>query len=288
MTYAPATLTALASYWTAQGGVNLGVVGDTAHQAKGTSYHLGRDQLAPGAYSAQTARDVAGLSNAASAIDLGRLDGTLANLQHFSRWLVRQCQANATGTRDIREIIYSPDGTIVLRYDRERGYDSAPRPGEASDTHRTHTHISAYRDSEYRDKRPIFRPYFEDDTVTTITILPWGGVYVIPANTTVTGFTLTATGAIGERKTWAARPDTSSAHYDADMTTTSTRGGPFLRCTDGFFAGFYIPASQVVEKPLQPPAPDCTAEAEAALALGKVEGAAAERARWTAWLATAP
>src|SRR3989337_3473133 len=82
--YNPASLRALGAFWTGQGGVNLGVVGDTAHAAKGYSYHLGADQLAATAYSTKTARDRAGLSNAASAIDLGRLGGTLPDLPQFT------------------------------------------------------------------------------------------------------------------------------------------------------------------------------------------------------------
>ncbi len=160
MTYNPATLRALGALWTSNGGINLGVVGDTAHAAKGYSYHLGADQLAATAYSSATARDKAGLTNAASAIDLGRLDGSLANLRAFSRWLVGRGQRNESGTSDIREVIYTPDGKVVLRWDRERGYAAAPRAGEADDSHLTHTHISFYRDSEARDKRPVFAPYF--------------------------------------------------------------------------------------------------------------------------------
>ena len=160
MTYNPASLRALGAFWTAQGGVNLGVVGDTAHAAKGYSYHLGADQLAVNAYSAQTTRDKAGLSNAASAIDLGRLGGTLSGLRKFSAWLVVQGQKNEPGTADVREIIYTVDGKTVLRWDRERGYVSPPRAGEADDSHLTHTHISFYRDAEARDKRPVFAPYF--------------------------------------------------------------------------------------------------------------------------------
>ena len=62
---------------------------------------------------------------------------------------------------DVREIIYSPDGQRVLRWDRERGASSMPRPGEADASHLTHTHVSFYRDSEHRDKVPLFAPYFE-------------------------------------------------------------------------------------------------------------------------------
>lgn len=160
MTYTPGTLYALGQYWTSQGGKNLGIVGDTAHQAKGVSYHLGKDKLSDTAYSARTARDVSGLTNAASAIDLGRLDGRIVKLRKFSVWLVEQAQALAPGTRDIREIIYSPDGKVVLRWDRERGHQSAPQRGEADNSHLTHTHVSYYRDSEYRSKLLVFKPYF--------------------------------------------------------------------------------------------------------------------------------
>lgn len=166
MTYAPASIKALASFWVAQGGVNLGIVGDLAHQAKGYSYHLGKDQLASGAYSARTTRDLAGLTNAASAIDLGRLDGSLVNLRAFSSWLVGRCRTNAPGTYDVREIIYAAvvRGTaIVMRWDRERGYASLPQTGEADDSHLTHTHVSFYRDSELRPKVGLFSPYFEED-----------------------------------------------------------------------------------------------------------------------------
>jgi len=172
VTYNPATLQALGRYWTGQGGVNLGVVGDVDHQNKGTSYHLGADKLAPTAYSARTARDRAGLTNAASAIDLGKLEGTLANLRAFSTWLVGQARANAPGTYDMREIIYTPDGKVVLRWDRERGHASAPRPGEADASHLTHSHISWYRDAERRDHTTAFRPYFEEAPVRSFVILP--------------------------------------------------------------------------------------------------------------------
>ena len=175
MTYNPATLRDLGAYWTAQGGVNLGVVGNAAHTY---GYHLGKDRLKTGDYSIQTTRDKAGLTDAASAIDLGRLDGSLPALYRFSRWLVARCRENAPGTRDFREVIYSPDGVKVLRWDRQRGYASAPRPGEADASHITHTHISFYRDSEKRDKRPVFAPYFavapqpEDDMPVISTYIP--------------------------------------------------------------------------------------------------------------------
>lgn len=185
MTYAPASLRTLASYWKEQGGVNLGIVGDAGHAAKGYSYHLGRDQLAVSAYSRQTARDKAGLSEAASAIDIGRLDGTLVRLRTFSLWLVGEGRRNAHGTVDIREIIYSPDGKVVLRWDRERGYASAPRPGEADNSHLTHTHISYYRDSEARDKVEVFRGFFEQESTVKVYRVPNTSSAIWPAGTPI-------------------------------------------------------------------------------------------------------
>lgn len=162
MSYSPPTLNALVTYWKSKGGVNLGVVGDTSHVNRGVSYHLGADHLVATAYSRKTARDKAGLTNAASAMDLGRLDGTLTALRSFSVWLVDQARHNQPGTSDMREIIYTADGKTVLRWDRERGYASLPKGGEADNTHLTHTHVSWYRDAEKRDHTTAFRPYFGD------------------------------------------------------------------------------------------------------------------------------
>lgn len=132
----------------------VGIVGDADHVGGGTSYHLGEDDLKSTAYSIRTARDKAGLSDAASAVDVGefRVTTELGTFTHrsFAIWLVKQCQANAPDTRDVREVIYSPDGKTVLRYDRERGYASGAQPGEADDSHLFHDHISMYRDAEFR------------------------------------------------------------------------------------------------------------------------------------------
>jgi hypothetical protein len=162
-TFAPQTLRDLAALWVGHGGVNLGIVGDTAHATKGVSYHLGRSQLISTAYSIQTARDKAGLTDAASAIDLGKLDGSYAKLRAFSDWLARRCVKNEPGTGDIREVIYSPDGTRVLGF--KDGIDYLI-PDYGDDSHLTHTHISWYRDSEKRDKRPVFATYWLPDTST--------------------------------------------------------------------------------------------------------------------------
>lgn len=172
MTFAPPTLVALGKYLVTQGCVNLGIVGDTAHQQKGVSYHLGADQLIAGASSARLPRDVAGLSNAASAIDIGKVDGSLAGLQTLSSWLSRECVNRALDTLDVRELIYSPDGVKVFRYDEptHQVYESKFVDGRWTQgdlSHRTHSHVSFFRDSEFRDHTQVFRRYFEEEEVIT-------------------------------------------------------------------------------------------------------------------------
>jgi hypothetical protein len=167
MTFAPKPLTDLATFVVKHGAVNLGVVGDTKHVAKGFSYHLGSDDLQTNASSAELPRDKAGLSKAASAIDIGKVGGNLAGLQTMSKWLVAECLAGAPDTHDIREIIFSADGAIVSRWDGKDGSPGIVRtgPSQGDDTHRSHTHISFFRDSESRDKISLFRRYFEEGNV---------------------------------------------------------------------------------------------------------------------------
>lgn len=148
----------------------VGIVGDTAHAAKGTSYHLGKDQLTSTAYSRRTARDKAGLSNAASAEDVGYFKVTTAkgtfDLKHYTKWLFAECRKSAPDTLDLREVIGTVDGKTVLRWDAERGRDSAPRSGEADSSHLTHTHKAWYRDSEFRAKTPLDERYLREIGVT--------------------------------------------------------------------------------------------------------------------------
>ena len=160
MTYAPPPLVALGRWLVAHGAVNLGVVGDVAHQAKGVSYHLGADKLTTTAYSRVLPRDKAGLTNAASAIDIGKVGGTLVGLRDLSVWLVKQCQAGKCP--DIREVIHSPDGKTVWRWDSV-GNALRTGPGQGDNSHLTHTHVSFWRDSEKRDKVAYFRPNFEKE-----------------------------------------------------------------------------------------------------------------------------
>lgn len=181
-TFAPEALLDLQTYLAGQPGLSkgkLGIVGDADHVAAGYSYHLGKSQLNPGAYSAKTARDKAGLSDAASAMDIGNHK----DLRGLSEWLVDQCRVNAPGTSDIREVIYSDDGVRVLRWDRERGYKSEPREGEADDTHLWHTHLSTYRDSEFRDKTVMFRPYYEEKAVRSFNLIDGPAADVVVKDT---------------------------------------------------------------------------------------------------------
>ena len=169
MSYSPPSIAALARLWTGEGGVNLGVVGNAAHTY---GYHLGRDRIygrgGQGArdYSVRTARDRAGLTDAAMALDLGRLHGSLTPLRAFSVWLVAQCRANRPGTSDIREVIYTPDGKSVYGWSREAGVASRPILGYGDSSHLTHTHISFYRDAERHDLAVAFRPYFATGAAT--------------------------------------------------------------------------------------------------------------------------
>ena len=169
MTYAPATLKEIRPYLEGKDpdldDNELGIVGNAAHVKEGTGYHLGKDQLkmSLNPYSARTARDKAGLAdadiaNAACAFDI---DDDWDYLRPFSVWAVQECRANAPDTRDIREIIYSPDGQQVLRWDRERGVTSAPQPSTQLD-HRTHSHISRYRDATRRQLLPLFQRFYRE------------------------------------------------------------------------------------------------------------------------------
>jgi hypothetical protein len=148
----------------------VGIVGDSAHRG---GYHCGSDRTVTNDYSVfESPRDRAGLTLDAAALDVGQFNvrsgGRTHNLPSFSLWCVAQCAANAADTRDIREIIYSPDGSTVKRWDRLGKRTS----GDSS--HRWHTHFSFFRDAikAGRDQRPLFRRYLteigllEDDTVT--------------------------------------------------------------------------------------------------------------------------
>ncbi|WP_406078928.1 hypothetical protein [Micromonospora sp. NBC_00858] len=135
----------------------VGIVGDPAHRG---GYHCGSDRVVTNDYSVvESPRDRAGLTLDAAALDVGGFDvrsaGRTHTLRSFSLWCVGQCVANSADTRDIREIIYSPDGTTVKRWDR------LGKRSTGDSSHRWHTHISFFRDAikAGRDQRPLFRRY---------------------------------------------------------------------------------------------------------------------------------
>ncbi|MFI6264122.1 hypothetical protein [Micromonospora sp. NPDC051006] len=142
----------------------VGIVGDPAHRG---GYHCGSDRVVTNDYSVvESSRDRNGLTLDAAALDVGqfqvRSGGQTHDLRSFSTWCVAQCVANAADTRDIREIIYTPDGRTVRRWDR------LARRTSGDNSHLWHTHFSFFRDSikAGRDQTPLFRRY-----LTTIGLL---------------------------------------------------------------------------------------------------------------------
>lgn len=135
----------------------VGIVGDSAHRG---GYHCGSDRVVTNDYSVvESPRDRNGLTLDAAALDVGPFQvssgGRTHDLRSFSVWCVGQCAANVPDTRDIREIIYSPDGRVVRRWDR------LGRRSTGDDSHLWHTHFSFFRDAikAGRDQTPLFRRY---------------------------------------------------------------------------------------------------------------------------------
>lgn len=160
MSYAPGPLLELQGYMQAKTGLpdyELGIVGDNDHDG---GYHCGWDRrnlnsagsLADYSWQ-ESPRDWNHKTNAARAFDCGSFD----RLREMSIWIVEQCRAGAPDTADIREVIYSPDGKVVLRWDR-LGIRSTGDP-----SHLTHTHFSFFADAEGNDKSAVFQRFFGDD-----------------------------------------------------------------------------------------------------------------------------
>jgi hypothetical protein len=194
MTFAPASCLAVRRVFqdhTTLSDAALGVVGDDNHAQNASSYHLGKSANKPNSYTiTESSRDKNGLSEAASANDIGyfsiSVGGKKYDLRHMSMWLVEQCKAGAADTKDIREVIYSPDGKSVKRWDA-LGIRST-----GDDSHLSHTHVSWFRDSENRDRAAVFRRYFTEiqgedmaitdtdavkifNTDTAVPVRPWMG-----------------------------------------------------------------------------------------------------------------
>ncbi|MFY1655996.1 peptidoglycan-binding domain-containing protein [Micromonospora sp. WMMD1274] len=138
----------------------VGIVGDPAHRG---GYHCGSDRVITNDYSVvESSRDRTGLTRYASALDVGqfkvRSGGATHNLRTFSTWIVTQCAANTADTRDIREVIYSPDGRTVRRWDR------LGKRSSGDNSHVFHTHFSFFRDAikAGRDQTRLFRRYLTE------------------------------------------------------------------------------------------------------------------------------
>lgn len=152
MTNAPDDLMAVRRYLLGAAGLSgdsVGIVAGPA-DASGGGYHCGRSGLSAighltSDYSVrESGRDSGGLTDAASALDIGDFAAGGKTLRQLSAWLAARCAAGDPRTADIREIIYTPDGSTVRRWDR-LGIRST---GDSS--HLYHTHLSFFRDSEGR------------------------------------------------------------------------------------------------------------------------------------------
>lgn len=161
MTYAPQALLDLRAYLRPLTGLpdaELGIVGDKNHDG---GYHHGWDNRstnngATDDYSwTESSRDSSHKTNAARALDVGMFP----ELRKMSVWIVEQCKAGASDTLDMREVIYSPDGKVVLRWDR-LGIRSS-----GDNSHLEHTHFSWFADAEHRAKTGPFQRFFEEYAV---------------------------------------------------------------------------------------------------------------------------
>lgn len=150
MTQAPADLLELRSRIQARTGltaVELGIVGDSAHAATG-GYHEGRTDLERAGvvgsdYSTRLPRDRAGLTESASAIDIGaRWAAGRSVWLRFNAALVAALHANEPALAAVRAVNYTDANGATLRTDREHGWSTE------SNSDRDHTHVEWYRDTE--------------------------------------------------------------------------------------------------------------------------------------------
>lgn len=134
----------------------LGIAGDRAHQQTG-GYHLGRSDLqaigryhptaGPGDphedYSARQARDRAGLTDDASAIDIDHAwhNGGPNAWLRWNNLVVRDLRAGVPTLAAVRAVNTTLDGTTLRRFDRVNGFTP-----EAT-TDQGHTHIEFWRDT---------------------------------------------------------------------------------------------------------------------------------------------
>lgn len=188
MTFAPQPLVDLGAYWESQGGANLGIVGNSAHTY---GYHVGHDRIygvggqGDADYSIRQSADLAGLTDAAAAIDLGHDDKAV--LRAFTRYLWDLCLAGHPTVADIREVIGSDDGVTVYGWSNRSPGALILDYGDA--THLWHSHLSYGRQTEKDAKVAPFARYFETASggadmppVTDISAYRIGTAIVNPGN----------------------------------------------------------------------------------------------------------
>jgi hypothetical protein len=136
-----------------------------------------------------------------------------------------------------------------------------PRPGEASLSHRDHTHASWYRDAEYRDHSAVFRRYFGGSIdmlgIVTRTPFPYPVLFVTRIGTTLIGYDPARPNVAVVSRAWtAASPAHARASvyvsWPGDTSPPVPRGGPFLEVIDGIYAGLIIVAGLVTWAPPTP------------------------------------
>jgi hypothetical protein len=155
MSFAPQTLLDARAYLQPHTGLSwvaLGIVGSTGHTF---GYHLGRDRLSADDYSARVTRDLAGLTDAAAALDVG----SFPRLRELTAYMA--AEARAGRLPDVRELIGPGSDGRAYRWDHLAGWSPVRRA--AGDSHEWHLHISYYRDSEHRSKVAPFRAFFEPE-----------------------------------------------------------------------------------------------------------------------------
>lgn len=165
MTSAPADLLAFRTNVrnvTGLGAVDVGIVGDGAHQRTG-GYHEGRDVLtsigryhAPASanvgssgedYSARAARDRNGLTNSASGSDIGSAwpNGGRSAWLRWNSLLYQEMRDRPQNLPALRAINVCLDGHTKQRYDQAHRGDGLIA---STDTVDTHTHLEFWRDTE--------------------------------------------------------------------------------------------------------------------------------------------
>jgi hypothetical protein len=162
VSYAPAPLLEARTYLLARTGLAPAAVGIVGDQAHGYGYHLGRDRLPSGDYSTRTARDIAGLSDAAAALDIGQYGGLWRLTEHLVH------EARNGRLPDVREIIGPLRDGRAYRWDHLANWTAVRRA--EGDSHEGHIHLSYYRDSERRSKLAPFVAFFGDS----------GGIMALP------------------------------------------------------------------------------------------------------------